>query len=116
MRDKKFIIFIVIDLFVFFSLAAVYIIKANVIPVTASIEQKGEHFIVTARIQNNNNMPIKKTLNIYFKDGTGKKHFFDALDVKVGALQSKEVQSTKKMEAPGPQPYNVITEWERTKS
>lgn len=82
------------------------------LPVTITTEQRGKFLIITAKVRNTKNYPIDKKLMIYMEDSLGKKHFIDAIYVKLNTGEAGNVESSIKIsDINGPEPYEIVTEW-----
>ena len=112
--NKKIIFFIVADLIIFFVIAGVLLVKDRSqpnIPVITSIEQKGDHLIVTAKMNNTSGSPIKRKLRLSVQANDGRRPLVGVVDVELKAGETGEKQASRELTELGPPPYIAIAEW-----
>jgi len=103
--NRKIIIFIVVDLLIFFTVAGILLVKdlsQTRIPVTTA----------TIRAKNTSDSTIKRKLNIFLQDNDGIKRFAGVVEVELKAGETVENQSSKKIMEAGSPPHIAIVEWD----
>jgi len=113
--NRKIIIFIVVDLLIFFTVAGILLVKdlsQTRIPVTTAIEQKENDIVITIRAKNTSDSTIKRKLNIFLQDNDGIKRFAGVVEVELKAGETVENQSSKKIMEAGSPPHIAIVEWD----